>query len=263
MKPFVKVIIVGAVIACVGLIVFIVALAVNGWHLITTDDWTQQTYQSTSQINEIEIKFNAGQLEMVFYDGDCVKVHYSHCDRFTTTCREKGNKLSISTSTIRWINVNFWISDIPKTTVYIPNDWAVDIDAVVNAGTVRLADGIYGDIKVKMNAGMVNLGNIVANNVQFDVNAGALNVTSVVCDKFDCELSAGAVKVYKLTCDKIDVDVSAGSVNLKVDGAKSQYTVRTDVTAGSCNLSSQSGSDPAKKITVDVSAGSVTISFMA
>lgn len=261
MKPFVKVIILGVVIACIGLTVMLVALGINDWQLVTTDDWTQQKYESTTPINEIEIKFNAGQLETVFYEGNCIKVEYSSCKRFTTTCSEKGGKLSISTSSIRWISIGFWMSSIPKTTIYIPYGWTVDIDAVVNAGTVKLVNGNYGDVKIKMNAGAVNLGDIVANKVNLDVNAGALNVASAFCNAFSCDVSAGSVKVSKLTCDQIGVDVSAGSVNIKVDGSKSQYTVRTDVSAGSCNLSNQSGSDPNKKITVDVSAGSATITF--
>lgn len=263
MKPFVKVIIAGAAIACAGLIVLLVALGVNGWQLSETVDWAQDTYECTAQVSEIAIKFNAGQLETVFYDGNSIKVDYSYSNRFTTKFNVKGAKLSIETSSIRWFGVNLWIRSIPKTTVYIPNDWVVDIDAVVNAGTVKLADGTYGDVKIKMNAGTVNLEDIVANKVNLEVNAGALNVTSAVCNTFSCDVSAGGVKVSKLTCDKIGIDVSAGSVNIKVDGAKSQYTVSTDVSAGNCNLSNQSGTDPNKKITVDVSAGSVTISFNA
>ena len=91
------------------------------------------------------------------------------------------------------------------------------------------------------------------------MSAGAVNLSQIVTNSFAADLSAGALNVKGLKCDNIDLDLSAGSAKLGIVGKKSDYTIRVDKSAGSCNVSSQTGGS--KRLSVDISAGSATINF--
>lgn len=278
MSTTVKVIIAGAVIIGIGMLILIVSGFATGWSFNLDANWETKTYECDGPISNVDLEFSAGTLKVEFYDGDVIKVEYPENNKFTTNFSVSGQTLNMATSQVRW-NVTFWgINKIPATKMFIPQNmqigWKIkvnagsvsfesgtynDVDIKVNAGSLSFGDSTFGNVKVQMNAGSTNMEGVNCSNFDVDLNAGSFNVSRIVCDHFDAEISAGVLNAKGLKCDDIAVDLSAGSANLKIAGEKSDYTIKTDVSAGSCSVRSQSGGS--KRLKVHVSAGSANISF--
>ena len=262
MTSTVKAIIAGAIILGIGLAIVLLACGLNGWSFKYDGNWETQKYECAETVTDIEIDFSAGTLQVGFFDGEQIEVEYATCDKFTTQFNTVNNTLKVSTSPVRWYSTFLWFNNIPTTKMYIPRNWQINFNVVINAGAVSFAEGgSYGNVSVELNAGTINMQGVSCLNCSLEVNAGSMNLTDLTCDKLTCEVNAGAVNVKELKCDSISIEVSAGAANVGVDGQKSEYTIKVKKSAGSCNVTNQTGTDANKNISVDISAGSVNVSF--
>ena len=275
-------IITGVIIVVIGVVVLLCAMGMSGWNFKKVNQWQEDTFHSTEIITKLNVKVNWGQVVVNRSETDNVSVKYEFDDRYEPKFEEKDGKLSIETSSKRWYEFNYWFENAPRMEITVPQNVELsEIYLTLNAGTVQLGDGDWGKLfDVELNAGTISVGNvsveemyvelnagafdaktIASDNVTCNISAGAFNAKEIVSRQFECDVSAGAANVKKLDAYKIKVDVSAGSVNLGLVGAKSDYNVRVDKSAGSCNVTSQTNASASRSLSIDVSAGSVDVSF--
>ena len=261
MKAIIKAIIAGSVIIGIGLILFIIGLALNGWKFKPEFDMAQFTAEG--KIEALKIDNAVGNVKTEFYDGDKVVVDYPESDRYVMEIEEKEGTLTVNgLNKKHWYNFSFLPSVLPETVVKIPKGSVLKIEVTVNAGKVELAAGEYSEASVTVNAGSISVLGMTCSAFKCEVNAGSVNVKSLESASLDCRVKAGSFDAEKAICPLIRVNVSAGSASLSVKGSKAEYTVSVDKSAGSCIVRNQSGTDASKKIDVDVSAGSVSINFI-
>ena len=229
----------GAVLIGIGIIIVLAVGFSSNWQVTEKAEYKTYVTEVGAEITDIDLDFSAGPLNVEFYDGDVIKVEYPETKQITTECKVTGKTLKINT-VVHWHVQFLWFNRIPATKVYIPQNMHLGLKMNVSAGTVSFGKGEFTDVNVKISAGSISMGD-------------------TRCNSFDLTMSAGALNVKSLQSNSIDLDLSAGSANIKVAGKRSDYTIRTDVSAGSCNVSNQSGGS--KLLTVDVSAGSANISF--
>ena len=277
MKATTKVIIAGAVLVGIGIVILLVAGFATSWSFDQDVNWEHKTYECEENVSNLDIDFSAGRIKVEFYDGDKVKVEYAENKRVTTECNVKNQTLKIKS--VVHFHVQFWsFNQIPETKIYIPKNMILGLKLNADAGTISIGAGTFADVTVKMDAGTVSLAEVNCNSFDLKMDAGTMNVSQIQCDKFNAKLDAGTMNVSKIQCntfkanldagtlkvtsvkcDDIDLDLSAGTIKLGIVGKKSDYTILVDKSAGSCNVSSQSGGS--KRLTVDISAGSVNVSF--
>ena len=256
MKAIVKGLIIGGIIALIGVIILIAVLAVNGWS-VKDPNFEMQTYTAEGDYTALEIKIGAGSVKTEFYDGENIVIEYPVSKAYKTEFKTEGTTLIYSAEMKRIIW--FGTVNIPDAVVKLPNK-LIDIEFDIGAGSAYLADGVYGKVDIDIGAGSFNAANIECANLVCEVSAGSAKINAVTCSTADIDISAGSFKIDKITCQITAIDVSAGSANIGFTGARSEYGITTDVSAGSCNVISQTGTTD-KSIDVDVSAGSVNLSF--
>lgn len=281
MKGFVKLLIAGGVILCIGVIILIIGLAANGWQWGINVDFEQKEYIAESTVEAYDIRVAAGTVRVEFTDSPTVSVSYPDSKDFGYEVTEQDGKLTIAYNKTSNVFLGWFMPiNIPDTVIKMPYGAAADTEIRVDAGKLILADGGYGDIdatlnagaiqtgvtecdklNIKINAGSAKLSSVTAQNLGIEVNAGAITVDNAECDRLTVDVSAGGATVSRAKCDDISVDVSAGSATLGVDGAEAEYNISVNRSAGHCNRSSQIGSNPSKRVTVDISAGSAEINF--
>lgn len=260
MKAIIKAIIAGSVIIGIGLILFIAGLGLNGWKFMP--EFEMEQYIAEGEVTELRIDNAVGNVKTEFYDGDKVTVDYPVSDRYVMRIEKSAGVLMLNGLNKRhWYNFSFLPSTLPETVVKIPQGAVLKLDVKVNAGSVKLAEGRYKETSVKMNAGSIHANGISCPAFKCEVNAGAISIKSLESESFDCKLNAGSFNAEQVVCPQIRLKVNAGSAGLKVRGTKEEYTISVDKSAGSCNLTSQTGTDEKKKIDIDLSAGSVNVSF--
>lgn len=244
----------------IGLIFILVLFALNGWRL--TFEFETAQYTAEGEIEELRIDNGVWSIKTEFYDGDKVIVDYPVSDRYTMAVEEREGCLSLSgLNKKHWYNFSFLPANLPATVVKIPQGTVLKIDVTVNAGEVQLAAGEYADVGIEVNAGSLVVHGMVCTTFRCEVNAGSVSIRSLESASLDGRVHAGSFNAERVNCPLIRVHVSAGYAGLTVAGSLEEYTVSVDKSAGSCNISDRTGTDPAKKIDIDISAGSVNVSF--
>ena len=266
-------------ILILGIIYFIVVSAIS---CSINATFTEAHYaQQTGSVQNIKIDAQVGEVETVFYEGDKIEIEYHTSNIYNVKIDENGGTLTYRQHIKRWLMLTGTIN-YPKTTIKLPASEIYNLDVDLSAGSTTVNGGTFGNLNIDLSAGKVNLsGQTVCNSlyvhlsagkvdigkvecagkVKINLSAGQVDIDEISCTNVDIDLSAGTVGIGKLTCPKIYVDLSAGTVRLGVVGQKSEYSIAVDKSAGSCNVSNQSGTDANKLIDVDLSAGNVTISF--
>lgn len=282
MKGFVKWLIAGGIILGSGLTMLITGLALNGWKWEITDEYEQKTFTSTQTADKLELHAAAGDVYVQFYDGDSVQISYPVGSRFYYGVKQDGSEIELTYSNAGffggWL---FNFSGVPDTIISIPSGAKVDLDVELDAGRLFVDDGSYGEVELTVNAGTLKAGTISCTQADCKVNAGKLEIEKVIsaylevevnagsaqlsgaeCSQLEVEVSAGSAVIRSIAgCQNADIDVSAGGATLSFAESKDQFSIITDVSAGSCNVQPQIQATD-RRISVRVSAGSANLEFV-
>lgn len=255
MKAF---LVLGIFLLVIGLIVFIIGLGLNGWKLST--DYNRETFTASGKNDVLDLKMSAGEMNVVFYDGETVQVDYPTSSVRGYTVTERGGTITVEP--LKKVNFSFFGWDrIPAVTVKVPHGDAMNFKLSLSAGKATVESGNFLNFTVDISAGSVKTGEINCNNFNVDMSAGSFTSSGVRAAKADIDLSAGAASLSSVAADNISVDVSAGTVNLNVTGRKEDYYVTVKKSAGSCNISDQRGEVAGKILDIHLSAGTVRVGF--
>lgn len=255
-----KLLIAGGIILLIGVAVLIVGLALNGWKFGV--EWKTENYVCENAVDGLDAKIDAGRAKVEFFDGDKAEVTYPVSDRYGYTVVEEGGNLKIRSQKHGFFWWNFF-NEIPELVIKLPRSRACDLKFGMSAGTAEISGGTFKSCDIKLSAGSLNVGEIECGALNVKLSAGEVNLNGATAASVDVKLSAGKANLNKVISDRIKVDLSAGDASLNVIGAESEYSVTVDKSAGSCNLNSRTGTDAGKLIDIDLSAGSVNVSFTA
>lgn len=255
-----KVMTVFLVIGIIAVILGIVLAAIGGTLGSGNVNYTDEIFRSESSVERLELDVAAGSASVEFYDGDCVEIAYQAHPKYGFTASRDGATVKLGHSQHGWFSWN-WGRKAPVATVKLPYTLAVELDIDVNAGSVKVQSGEFRKLTIDVSAGELTMGEIVCPAVKCHVSAGSVKLEGLTCSNTDCHVSAGSVKLSKVNCPVVNLDASAGSIKLGMLGNKEEYTILVDKSAGDCNVSSQRGTDPDKKIDIDVSAGTIEVNF--
>lgn len=246
----------------IGIIVVIIGivLVVIGGTLGSNVKYTDEAFASEGGVEKVELDVAAGTANVEFYDGDVVEITYQAHPRYGFTAAQSGGTVKLGHERSGWFSWSWW-RKAPVATVKIPYTFAVDLDIDISAGSVKVQSGEFKKLTIDVSAGELIMGETVCSTAKCHVSAGSVKLEGLTCGNTDCHVSAGSVILSKVNCPVINLHASAGSVKLDMLGNKEEYTILVDKSAGSCNVSSQQGTDANKKIDIDVSAGSIEVNF--
>ncbi len=261
MKTVIKSLIIGIVIAAIGVAIILITLAANDWKFKT--DYEIKTAEFEYGGLSVVIDSDANTVKTEFYDGDKIEVTYPESKGFRTEISENSGKFIFRSKTKWYYSFFNWNSfwNMPETVIKLPKDRVYDISVKIGAGSVYLADGEYKNVNINIDAGTFNCGTLGCDRLVCDVDAGKININSVSANYLECDVDAGGVEITKTACPEILIDVDAGGVKMYIDELKSLYSISAKVHAGKCNVSAQTGTSANHKIDVKVDAGKVEVNF--
>ena len=264
MKGFVKVIIAGAVILGIGIAILIIALAVNNWKFdFKETEYEMKSYTAEGQYDTLSVDISAGEIDIVYYEGETIKFDYPENNRYTATIVESKSEISfVSKKKHFWDWIGWHSTNIPKTTISVPQDCKLNLNIDLNAGIVNLPDGGFEKLNLHLNAGEVKGNEITASSLECKLNAGIVKLQNLECASSTFKLNAGKVEISWLACDKITTNFNAGTATLGVVGTATEYTVDISKNAGSCNIENHAGTNEAKSIKGSMNAGTLEITFI-
>ncbi|MGN0817911.1 MAG: DUF4097 family beta strand repeat-containing protein [Candidatus Coproplasma sp.] len=258
MKRMAKWIIAGIVIIIIGVAVLLLGLAANGWHW--TAEFEERTFTSEGEITAMDIAASVGKVRVEYTDGENAEIIYPASQSFGYSVRQTGGTIILSFEK-KWYSAFSFGWDIPETVVKIPRGIVPSAKFSVSAGTLTLTDCEFSDFEAEVSAGTFSAGKITCENANCKISAGSLVIGGFDCKALNVKVSAGSAKISRTICPDVKVNVSAGSAAVILAGKQNDYNVTADVSAGSCNLSSQYYEGAVKTIYANVSAGSAAITF--
>lgn len=207
------------------------------------NEYIEESYESGTDIKELVIDESSNSIIMQSEDTDKITIeYYDNPDSSMYVIEEKDGKLKFKRNDRKFfklINIDFTERNIVVT---VPSDYKGDMSVELTSGSLKADDITADDLKLDCTSGSIKLNNVKAKgDIDIDCTSGSI--------KFENLASGG----------DIEIDCTSGSVKGTIDEAKSDYTIRSETTAGSSNLSNTDGGR--KKLDVETTAGSINIEF--
>ncbi|MCM1438101.1 MAG: DUF4097 domain-containing protein [Roseburia sp.] len=259
---------VGIIVLVIGVIVFITGLGMNGWKFQV--EYDMRTFNAQSDNTNLDLSLSAGRMNVEFYDGDKIEVEYPDAYQYGYEVYENDGCVYVTPKTTFFIW--FGWNKIPDVTVKIPKDAKMYLTLKVSAGTANIAEGVFKGANFKLSAGKIIAEGLNCDYIEetgwadgafrAEISAGYLSVDKLQAREINLSLSAGSADIRCQNNEKVKAHVSAGSLSMRLAGAKSEYDISVDKSAGSCNVSSQRRSGGLQRtLDIDLSAGSVNAYF--
>ena len=170
MKAIIKAIIGGSVIIGVGLIILVIALALNDWKFMP--EFEMKQYVAEGEITELKIDNSVGNIKTEFYDGEEITVDYPVSNRYSGSVEEKEGLLTVNgLNKKHWYNFTFLPIVLPETLVKIPRNTVLKLTVTVNAGKVEIGEGEFEKAQITVNAGSLTAHGVVCAELKCNVNA--------------------------------------------------------------------------------------------
>ena len=213
---------------------------------------------AVSGVDTLSIELNAGSLTVEYADVDEAELEVTAPfggDRWSL--ERDGDTLTVSSPRWEW-GMGWVFGGSGSAVLLLPDDLeGLDAELQMAAGSFH-ADGEFGAVGLSVGAGEVDLAG-AADDLTIDLSAGRATLDLADVDTADLTVSAGSMDAALTGSQPSDIraEVSAGSLNLVVP--EGSYDVTSDVSAG--DFRNSLGSDPGadSTISVNLSAGQVSL----
>ena len=266
----------GAVLAAVGITIFIVALAVAKFDFtkLGAAEYETNTYTANGEFDDIYI--NTKSTDIVF--------KLSENGKFSAVCEEMSkakHSVLVEDGTLKivaedkrgWIDHISFFSKHLTMTVYLPTaalgslkidcgtgDVLIpeaftfaDVDIEVSTGNVTCKAPECGSMKIKTSTGDIKLEGVRAEKIDLSVSTGKITGNSINCrGALTAKVSTGKITFTDVNCKSFASDGSTGDITLKSVVAEELMNIKR--TTGDVRFE---GSDAAE-IIVNTSTGDVT-----
>lgn len=247
-----KTIVIGVVIAVIGVFLLITALAINGWKL--DSNFEMKVYDCTTEISSFKLEFDIGTLKTQFYDGEKIIVEYPENRSLKTTFSETddGTLTMVTNKKFRFFQFKSLFQKAPVAVINVPKGNVLNLDLKINAGKVEIASGDYGNVTLNLNAGEVIFGDINCKDNICNLNAGKVSYKTLNSYNNTFKLNAGSLEINELIGNDVDSTINAGSIDILNANCK---TWKMKVNAGDIDF----GSLVCNDVFFDVNAGNIKV----
>ena len=280
-----------AALVLLGVIIFLIALAVGGFRAsgLSSTVTANKVYTESADnpINSIIIDYENADVYVTF--GDTLSVSYSELytkggeqisDIFLT---DGSGNLSIRERLMPFKNIGFDATE-PRITVTLPRDRAVSLNVETDNGDIDLVgNGLtVSNLVLNTDNGDVELSQISANKISVSTDNGSIeakNLTATEAIKLDTEngeidlegsISAASLEVEVdvgdisheggvITANRVSLSTSVGEIEVTLAGAQNDYTIRVEKGLGASNVKTAQGGD--KRLDIESEIGNITIRF--
>jgi len=265
--------------------IFILLLMITGLYIIfhtavRFDLWNAKEGNGQAPISNdtqiIQVNVGSAQTEIIPEDRSNLRAVYNGDQKLKVHDSGDSVEVSLKGSWFDWFN---WGSSKRKLIIYIPKDYARDMDIQLGSGSLQFSGAKQAPMKLDhlmadIGSGKMALSNIEVSQLKqdvFDVSSGKLDIKHYQ-GAVTADVSSGLFNLQlDQLMDSVTMDVSSGSVHLDLP-KKAGFTLQGDVSSGniSCDfpLTEKESSDKhlsgkygsgTHKITLDVSSGNIDI----
>ncbi len=268
-------IIAGCFIA-VGLLVFVVAMAVIKFDFtkLSTERYQTNTYEASGNFDSIKINVDTTGIEFVPSENEQCKVVCLEKEREKHSVSVKNGTLEINTIDNReWYDFIGFSFTSPKMTVYLPQNEYSSLTINTHTGNINISDDFaFESVKISGTTANVECKAPVSKAMHIDLSTGNIIVGDVALGEVELSVTTGKIKLHSVTCsDNIKLNVSTGKTeltgvtckNLTSYGSTGNITLNNVIANGLISVERSTGDitfvdSDAKELNVNTSTGNVT-----
>lgn len=268
--------IIGASLVTFGLIVFVIAMAVNDWDFskLGTVKYETNTYEIGGEFDKISIDASTEKIQFVPSEDESCRVVCYEAEKVKHSASVQDGTLMIErVDTRKWYDrIGIWLKT-PEITVYLPRSEYASLSIDTSTGDIDVPqdfsfenveiDGSTSDvvcsaavskgIKIKTSTGKIKVEGGMPETISLTVETGNVEVSGVkVGENIKIKTSTGGIKLDNVTCKNITAENSTGHI-----------TISNVVASGNVSIQSSTGNvwledSDAAEIYVRTSTGDVT-----
>lgn len=272
--------IIGAVLASVGLFIFIGVMAALNFDFskLSMAQYETNVYETEGNFSKILIDVKTTDIVFLPSDNEKCRVVCYEQEKLKHSVRVKDGALMIDTAdTRKWYeHIGVFFGGM-KMTVYLPKKEYASLVVASNTGDVDIPDnfifenieitGHTGDvtchgsalntIKIKMSTGDITTGTLLAEDINLSTSTGDINIGSVTAKgSIKAETNTGKVRLTDVTCMNFSAESSTGDILLRNVAASESFSIRSST--GDVEFENSDAS----QIFVKTSTGDVTGSLL-
>ena len=214
-----------------GLMIFVIAMSVNGWDFnkLSTTEYQTNTHEISQDFSEILIDTNTA--DVVFLkatDGKTKVVCYEE-ESLCHAVQVENGKLTIrKTDTKKWHQYIGFHFESPKISVYLPQTAYASLSIETDTGDVALDGFTFEKLAVETDTGDIRLKNLSANAVNLSVETGDIELYNLTCSSLRVESDTGDVELTKVVANEsFVIETDTGDVSFARCDAKNIF-IETD-----------------------------------
>ncbi len=236
-----------------SIFVFVFALAGCKKALSTT------TYNVETEVKKVTLEDSACDVTIKSTEEENLYFEYSEIEgkyTYVITMNNQTGSLVVRRKDSRKGFVKGTFTTTPKTIVYVPETYEIEIDVKVNVGNIKLEDvnltsgkveltsgniniddiETSGALELKSTAGNIEVSNSIINDFSSDLHSGSYDVkSSTFAEKVKLVGYASSVTLENITSDNINVEVTTGDV--EYFNAEVKKALNITVTTGDIDIS--------------------------
>lgn len=242
-----------AAVATIALVVTLGAATIAGVRLVSGGETSASV--STAGVDTLDVRASAGSFTLVYADVDEATLRVTGSSGWRL--EREGDSLVVRPPH-RWFGT--WFGARESAVLTLPTELreaGLDARFSLSAGELR-AEGSFGILQLRVSAGDARIEG-GAETADVKVSAGSAAVTLADVSTAQLDVSAGELiaRFGGVAPGDITIDVSAGSADVTVPNAS--YAISQKISAGSFNYAVVSDPSAPRRITVEVSAGTVDL----
>lgn len=229
---------------------------VGGYSRLNLEIAAADVYVSRGDEFKLEYKesvFNKVKIQEGVNDPNCLYVKQRH-NSWSWGCSDI--RINITLPELAILDVQLSAGNL---TVKDFNLERLNLD--ISAGNVNISNCTAEQIITEVSAGNVKLDNCSTERLKSEISAGNISMTDVTANNCELNVSAGNIKLNELDVRDMKIGLSAGSVNGSIAGKESDFSVDVNISAGKSNLKTTIRENAEKRITAEISAGNLNLTF--
>lgn len=224
--------IIGASLFIIGVLVFAVAMTLNGWDFrkLSTVKYERETYKIADDFNSVVLKTDTADIKILpSEDESCSVICYEETNAKHSVCVKDGVLNITLQNQKKWyeyIGINF---DSTKLTVYLPKSEYDALSIMASTSDVEIAKNFdFHSVDISVSTGDINIENITTHTLDITVSTGDITLDSVNCQSLISRGSTGDITL-KDTVAQLDLFIkrSTGDIRLERSDAATIY-IKTD-----------------------------------
>ena len=240
---------------------------IDGEYYADADEYIVGNVEYNGRIDELDIYWTAGEVEILLYDGDEIKVEESGAgsnEREHMRTRLEDGKLEIRFAAS---GTKLFSSEISKELkVYLPtlaNEWGIELEIYSESSDVIIGKSAkalcFDDAEISNVSGNTEL-YCYADSIEINTTSGSMSVNGNVCDMTTASISgrldymgelerahistvSGDVNIRTSADvpDELQIDSVSGNVELSIPDTASGFDAELDSISGNMRCGNSSG----------------------